>query len=388
MKIAVAGIGYVGLAVSILLAKNNTVVAYDIDAMKVKMINDKKSPIVDEDISRFLCEEKLNLNATNDINKAFADAEYIIISTPTNYDICTQQFNTSSVEYVIEKAIQINKNATIVIKSTIPVGFTSSMQKKYSTDKIIFSPEFLREGRALYDNLYPSRIIVGSKIREAKIFANMMQEAAIKTNVSILFTGSEEAEAIKLFSNTYLALRIAYFNELDSYAITKNLNTSEIIEGVCADPRIGDFYNNPSFGYGGYCLPKDTKQLLANYKDVPQNIISAIVEANKTRKDFIANKIIEQKPSIVGIYRLTMKSNSDNFRTSAIQGIIERLTDYGIKCIVYEPNLQDNSFLGAKKYDNIENFKTESDIIIANRWNIDLENVSDKVYTRDIFFRD
>ncbi|MEE1362427.1 MAG: nucleotide sugar dehydrogenase [Selenomonadaceae bacterium] len=388
MKIAVAGIGYVGLAISVLLARLNVVVAYDIDTVKIGMINKKKSPIVDEDISRFLCEEKLNLNATNDINKAFADAEYIIISTPTNYDICTQQFNTSSVEYVIEKAIQINKNATIVIKSTIPVGFTSSMQKKYSTDKIIFSPEFLREGRALYDNLYPSRIIVGSKIREAKVFAAMMQEAAIKTNVSILFTGSEEAEAIKLFSNTYLALRIAYFNELDSYAITKNLNTSEIIEGVCADPRIGDFYNNPSFGYGGYCLPKDTKQLLANYKDVPQNIISAIVEANKTRKDFIANKIIEQKPSIVGIYRLTMKSNSDNFRTSAIQGIIKRLTDYGIKCIVYEPNLRDNSFLGARKYDNIEKFKAESDIIIANRWNIDLENVSDKVYTRDIFFRD
>lgn len=388
MKIAVAGIGYVGLAVSILLAKNNTVVAYDIDAIKVEMINNKKSPIVDEDITRVLCEEKLNLSATNDINKAFVSAEYIIISTPTNYDICTQQFNTSSVEYVIEKAIQINKNATIVIKSTIPVGFTNSMQKKYATDKIIFSPEFLREGRALYDNLYPSRIIVGSKIREAKIFANMMQEAAIKTNVSILFTGSEEAEAIKLFSNTYLALRIAYFNELDSYAITKNLNTSEIIEGVCTDPRIGDFYNNPSFGYGGYCLPKDTKQLLANYKDVPQNIISAIVEANKTRKDFIAKKIIEKNPSVVGIYRLTMKSNSDNFRTSAIQGIIKRLTDYKIKCIVYEPNLQNNSFLGAKKYDNIEKFKKESDIIIANRWNIDLENVSDKVYTRDIFFRD
>lgn len=388
MKIAVAGTGYVGLSLSVLLSQHNEVVALDIIKEKVDMINNHISPIKDNEIETFLKEKKLNLRATLDYEDAFKGASYVIISTPTNYDDVTNRFDTSSVEDIIEKVLKANKDATIIIKSTIPVGYTESVRKKYGVDNIIFSPEFLREGKALYDNLYPSRIIVGEKSERALKFAKLLEEGAIKENIDIKFMGNTEAEAVKLFSNTYLALRVAYFNELDTYAESKGLNTKEIIEGVCLDPRIGTHYNNPSFGYGGYCLPKDTKQLLANYKDVPQNMIEAIVKSNDTRKDYIADIVSKKEPKIVGIYRLTMKADSDNFRSSAIQGVIDRLKDKNITVVIYEPTLSADEFSGCKVIHDFDEFSQVTDVILANRLEHEIENVKSKVYTRDLYSRD
>ena len=388
MKIAVAGTGYVGLSLATLLSKNNEVIALDIVPEKVEKINNRISPIQDEYIEKYFKEEKLNLRATIDYQEAFKNAEFIIISTPTNYDDEKNYFDTSSVEDIIKKVISMNLNTTMIIKSTIPVGFVEKMKKKYEIENILFSPEFLREGKALYDNLYPSRIIVGEKSKRAEKFANLLLDASLKKDVVVKYMNSTEAEAVKLFANTYLALRVSYFNELDTYAELKGLNSKDIIEGVCLDPRIGTHYNNPSFGYGGYCLPKDTKQLKANYKDVPENLISAIVQSNSTRKQHIAQMIINKNPQVVGVYRLTMKSDSDNFRASAIQGVMNIIKNMGIEIIIYEPTLRDSYFMGNRVITDFEEFKTLVDVILVNRVDEKIMSVKDKIYTRDIFSRD